>query len=365
MKRFVLLTLCLVLIFTASVNLFAEEKLKVGVAYLWTIRDMGWTTAHYKGIQYMRAVVGSEIEIIEKEKVMTATDAEAVMRDFIAQGCKLIFGTTYSHMDAMEILSAEFPDVIFEHCSGYKKNDTNFGNYFMRMYQGEYLAGYMAGLMGFKNIGTVATNPIPEPVRGINAFTIGLLKGLNEAEMKHNAEKVNTPIWLNAWRDETNETLYAEMLSVKGHDLIRQMADTPDSSRAACAKGVPAIGYGEDVSQYGVKCALLSSIWNWGPYYVDSVQRVLDGTWEPGDPWWGFDKGGMKISNFHDSVPMDVRNKVLAEKAKLDVGEDDIFIGPIYDNTGELRVPEGGKLTDMDLLTMNWLVQGVVGKLPK
>ena len=150
----------------------ALAKTKVAFALIWTIDDMGWTTAHYRGIEYLKKELGDQIEVSYTEKVLAA-NAEHVIRGYAKAGYDIIFATTFEHMDPTMIVAKDFPKVVFEHCSGYKKNDKNMGNYFMRMYQGEYLAGYMAGLMGYKNVGTVATQPIPEPVRGINAFTIG------------------------------------------------------------------------------------------------------------------------------------------------------------------------------------------------
>jgi basic membrane protein A len=337
-------------------------KTKVAFALLWTIDDMGWTTAHYRGIQHLEKELGDQIEVSYTEKVLAA-NAEQVLRGYAKAGSKIIFATTFEHMDPALIVAKDFPDIIFEHCSGFKKNDKNMGNYFVRMYQAEYLCGYMAGLMGYKNVGTVATQPIPEPVRGINAFTIGLLKGLKEAGVSHDPKKVNTVVWLKSWRDATNETLLAETLVGRGHDLIRQMADTPESSVAACGKGVPAIGYGIDVSNQA-DCALVSTEWKWGDYYVDSVKRAMAGTWQPGEPWWGFDKGGIDISPFHTSVPEDVREKVLKERTRLQEGVDTIFAGPVMDQSGEVIIPEGSKAADKDLLTMRWLVEGVFGEIP-
>ena len=227
----------------------ATKKLKVAFALLWTIDDQGWTTAHYHGIEFLKQRMGDQIEINYTEKVLAA-DAERVFRNYAQQGYDIIFGTTFEHMDPMLNVAKDYPDIVFEHCSGFK-TAANMGNYFARMYQGEYLAGYMAGLMGFKNVGTVATNPIPEPVRGINAFTIWMIKGLSEAGHSFDPEALNTVVWLKAWRDPINETTLAETLVARKHDLIRQMADTPDSSVAACAAGVPAIGYGEDAAWPG------------------------------------------------------------------------------------------------------------------
>jgi len=351
--------LCIGFVFTSQA--FAR-KTKVAFALLWTIDDMGWTTAHYRGIQYLKKKLGDKIEVSYTEKVLAA-NAEQVLRGYAKAGYDIIFATTFEHMDPCLIVARDFPNVVFEHCSGYKKNNKNMGNYFVRMYQAEYLAGYMAGLMGYKNVGTVATQPIPEPIRGINAFTIGLKKGLKEAGITYNPKKVNTIVWLKSWRDATNETLLAETLASRGHDLIRQMADTPDSAIAACRKNVPAIGYGIDVRSQA-PCALVSTEWNWGVYYVDAVKRVMNGTWRPADVWWGFEKNGIKLSPFNPSVPEDVRRKVLAEKKLLEKGVDNIFAGPIKDQSGKVIIPAGKRASDKDLLTMRWLVEGVSGRIP-
>ena len=354
----IVLMLGISLVFSAP----SVAKTKVAFALLWTIDDMGWTTAHYRGIEYLKKKLGDQIEVSYTEKVLAA-NTEQVLRSYAKAGYDIIFATTFEHMDPTVIVARDFPNVVFEHCSGYKKNNKNMGNYFLRMYQGEYLAGYMAGLMGYKNVGTVATQPIPEPVRGINAFTIGLKKGLVEAGVAHNPKKVNTIVWLKSWRDATNETLLAETLVGRGHDLIRQMADTPESAVAACRKGVPAIGYGIDVSNQA-NCALVSSEWNWGVYYVDAVKRAMAGAWRPAEVWWGFEKLGMKLSPFNTSVPDKVKQKVLAEKAKLENGVDNIFAGPLRDQTGKEKISVGQKAGDPDLLTMRWLLEGVSGKIP-
>jgi basic membrane protein A and related proteins len=356
----VCITLALILAFT-PVSQAKGKKVKAAFALLWTIDDMGWTTATYEGIEYLKKALGDDVEISYTEKV-AAADAERVIRNYAMEGYDIIFTTTFEHMDPTLMVAKDFPQIAFEHCSGYKTGP-NMGNYFGRMYQGEYLTGYMSGLMGFKNVGTVATNPIPEPVRGINAFTIGLMKGLKEAGHDFTADSVNKVAWLKAWRDPINETTLAETLISRKHDLIRQMADTPDSSVAACAKGVPAVGYGSDAAKYGAKCVLASSIWNWGHYFVDAVKRVQAGTWEPQEYWGGFENDDVILTDFHTSVPATVRKKVLAEKKKLQQGDDTIFAGPLYSNSGKLMIPAGKKATDKELLTMRWLVKGVSGKV--
>ena len=340
-----------------------EKKLKVAFALLWTIDDQGWTTAHYKGIEYLKEKLGNKIEVSYTEKVLAA-DAERVFRDYAQKGYDIIFGTTFEHMDPLLNVAKDYPDIKFEHCSGFKTS-ANMRNYFGRMYQGEYLAGYMAGLMGFKKVGTVATQPIPEPIRGINAFTIGLKKGLDEAGVKYDENKLNTVVWLKSWRDAANETTLADTLVARKHDLIRQMADTPDSAVAACNADVAAIGYGEDVALYGAKCALVSTTWNWGQWYVKAVEQVMAGTWNNTPYWGGMEDKAIILSSFNQSVPADIKAKVLAEKATLEKGQDTIFAGPLLDQQGKELWKTGAQASDQDLLTMRVLVKGVAGKIPE
>ncbi len=340
-----------------------SKKLKVAFALLWTIDDQGWTTSHYNGIKHLQEAMGDKIEVSYTEKVLAA-DTERVLRDYAQKGYDIIFGTTFEHMDPLLAVAKDYPDIKFEHCSGFKSSE-NVRNYFERMYQGEYLAGYMAGLMGFKKVGTVATQPIPEPIRGINAFTIGLKKGLDEAGIAYDEDKLNTVVWLKAWRDATNETTLAETLIARKHDLIRQMADTPDSAVAACSAGVATIGYGEDVAKYGADCALVSTTWNWGQWYVKAVQQVIDGTWNNTPYWGGMEDNGIILSSFGTDVPADIKKKVLAEQTLLAKGEDRIFAGPLYDQAGNELWKAGEQASDSDLLTMRVLVKGVSGKLPQ
>lgn len=338
-------------------------KLKVAFALLSTIHDLGWTTAHYKGIEHLKKEMKDQIVVDYTENVLAA-DTERVVRNYAKNGYQLIFATTFEHMDPTLMVAKDFPGTAFEHCSGYKTGP-NMGTYFARMEQSEYLGGYMAGLMGYKNVGTVATQPIPEPIRGINAFTLGLLRGLKEAHVAYDPKKVNTVVWLKKWLDPINEVVLAETLVNQQHDLIRQMADTPDSARAACYKKVPAVGYGMDVREYGADCALVSTTWNWGPYYVDAVKRVMHKTWKPQEIYWGFKENLIGLSSLHASVPKPVQQKVLAELKKMREGKDNSFLGPITDQDGKVVIAAGQRATDKDLLTMKWFVEGVVGKIPE
>ena len=222
----------------------AAEDMNIGFVYVSPIGDAGWSYAHDQGrleLEKMDGVTTSYVEAVAE-----GPDSERVMLNMARKGYDVIFATSFGYMDPMLKVAKQFPETIFMHCSGFKTAD-NMGNYFGRMYQARYLSGMVAGAMTKSNtLGYVAAFPIPEVIRGINAFTIGLKKGLDEIGAEYEEDKLNTVVWLKSWRDAANETTLAETLIARKHDLIRQMADTPDSAAAACAAGVPAIGYGEE-----------------------------------------------------------------------------------------------------------------------
>ena len=367
MMRSTLALLLGVILLAAAPHALAQDTrrpIRAAFVLLETVDDQGWTLAHHAGIQQLQRDLGQEVETAVAENV-SPDQAEAVLRSFAAQGYDVIFGTTFDYMDAMLAVARDYPDTIFMHCSGYAASP-NLGTYFVRIYQAEYLAGYMAGLMGFHNVGTVATVPIPEVVRGINAFTLGLTRGLTESGADFDPKAVNTVVWLGSWRDPVQETALAQALAAEGRDLIRQMADTPDSSLAACAAGVPAVGYGVDAAFFGADCVLASTIFNWGPIYERTVSRIARGQWRSEQYWGGFEDHGVILSPFGSAVPKDVRDKVQAALERLEAGEDTIFVGPLVNQAGEVVVPEGQKASDQLLLEdMTWFVRGVQGAVPR
>lgn len=342
----------------------AKAPTKVAFVLLGGVDDQGWTAAHAKGIGQLRRELGPDVEVAFTEHVADAQRAEAVFRQYARQGFQLIFGTTFQHMEPINAVAAEFPGVAFMHCAGYKTLP-NLGVYMARIEQGEYLAGYMAGLMGHRKVGTVATQPIPEVVRGINAFTLGLGRGLREAGVAHDADSLNAVVWLKSWRDAEGEDRLARELVASGVDLVRQMADTPDSARAACSLGAPAVGYGTDAAGYGAQCALTSTTFEWGPLYVDLVRRVRAGTWKAGALFVGFEAGAVGLAPFARAVPESVAAKVLALKARMEQGEDMSFAGPVRDQDGRERIAAGTSASDEELLSMLWFVRGVRGGLPQ
>jgi len=370
LKKFaaVLLSLTALCLFALSLGApdvqAADRKLRVAFLLYESIDDHGWNAAHHAGMMHLKRQLGSKVEIAFTENVADTEHAERVLRDYASKGFDVVFGTTVEYAEPIYKVSGEFPKVRFMHCSGFKTRP-NMGTFTARIEQADYLAGYLAGLMGFKNVGTVATLPIPDVVRGINAFTLGQLRGLAESKTPHDASKVNTVVWLNTWRDAMNETALAERLAASGHDLIREMADTSDASKAACRKGVPAIGYASDSRGAGADCALTSTTFEWGAIYVGIVKSMLAGTWKSQELYTGFESGSVGLAPFDKAVPKAVAAKVLALKAKMAKGQDMSFVGPIRDQDGAERIGKGAKASDGELLSMNWFVTGVSGTLPK
>ena len=368
-----------------------DDTFKVAFLLADSPSDQGWNAAHYRGIEQIKEL-GEVVEenglsfnvaledgtILEVQVVENIgyndADIERVARQVINGGADYVFGTWFDSMGAISRLAEEFPDVLFEHGSGYPfvaSNDTNFSTYFIRIEEGDYVAGYVAGLLGYSDVGLVGTFSIPEPVRGVNGFALGLQAGL--AEIGEDPAESNVQvIWINSWLDRELEVQAATALMDEGYTVIRQMADTPYSSQTTCeTEGNVAIGYGSDVSGVAA-CSLLTNEWQWGVYYVSQVQAALDGTWETHDWWEGFAADAIGIASWNDElVPADVQEKAQTLIDSIAAGEFNPFCGPIS-GTGlspegdvvEIEVPEGMCLSDMDQLTMQWYVDGVSGEYP-
>jgi basic membrane protein A len=334
-----------------------SEKLKVAFVYVAPIGDLGWTWAHEQGRLMVEEELGDRVETAYIENVPEGPDAERVIRDFAQKEYDLVFATSFGFMDPMVTVAGEFPDKYFEHCSGYKTAD-NMATYFGRMYQPRFLSGLVAGKATQANkIGYVAAFPIPEVLRGINAFTLGVREA-NAAATVH-------VVWTNTWFDPVLEKEAAEALLDEGCDVIAQHQDTTEPQKAAQERGMVSIGYDSDMGQFVGDTVLTSPIWNWGPYYVERTKAVMNGTWKTHQYWGGMKEGIVDLAPLSDKVPDDVKTLVEEWKQKILSGEWDVFTGPIKDNTGELRVAEGETMPDEDKLAFDWLVEGVVGSIPE
>ena len=332
----------------------ADEPLRIAFVYIGPPGDLGWTFEHDRGRLMLEEEYGDLIETTYVENVEEGPDSARVMRDFAEQGYDMIFATSFGYMDHMVEVAAEFPDVIFEHCSGYKTSD-NMATYFGRMYQPRYLSGIVAGHMTENNsIGYVAAFPIPEVVRGLNAFTLGVRSA--------NPEATVNVVWTSTWYDPVVEREAAVALLDQGVDIIAQHQDTTEPQKAAAEAGKLSIGYDSDMGEFVGETVLTSPMWNWGSYYIDTVGNALAGTWETHQFWGSLEDSIVQLAPMSDLVPEDVRADVEAAREQILAG-DDVFCGPINDQDGTTMVAEGECMSDGDMLGMEWLVEGVIGSL--
>ena len=246
------------------------------------------------------------------------------VRDFIDQDYNVIFGTSFGYMDDMLALADEYPDVVFEHNSGYKANDTNFGNTFGRMYEPRYLSGMVAGSATSSNlIGYVAAFPIPEVIRGINAFTLGVREVNPDAEVEVN--------WTSTWLDPSAEGDAAQVLLDKGADVISMHQDSMAAGQAAEAAGARWVSYGSDMSAFAPEAYLTAPVWNWGPRYAETIEAAQAGTYTPGSYWGSMADGVVDLAPIAADVDSDVTAQVLAAKDASIAGDLHPFTGPLHD----------------------------------
>ncbi len=352
------LLLVAVMLLTACGPKATEEPqvFKVAFVYIGPPGDLGWTYEHDRGRQYLEQQLGDKVETATVENVPEGPDAARVIRQYAQQGYNMIFATSFGYMDAMLEVAQEYPDVYFEHCSGYKTAE-NMATYFGRMYQPRYLSGIVAGRMTKSNIiGYVAAHPIPEVIRGINAFTLGVRSVNPDAEVH--------VVWTNTWYDPVKEREAAVALLDEGADIIAQHQDTTEPQKAAQERGALSIGYDSDMRAFVGDTVLTGPVWNWGVYYVKTVQDAINGTWKTHQYWGGMADGVVELADFSPKVPQDVRDEVNAAKEKILSGEWDVFCGPIVDQDGNTVVAEGECMSDGDMLGMNFFVDGVVGTIP-
>jgi basic membrane protein A and related proteins len=332
------------------------EPLKIAFAYVGPVGDGGWTFAHDSARKALEKEFGDKIVTSFVENVPESADAERVIRDMASQGNKLVFGTTFGYMEPMLKVAPEFKDVKFEHATGYKTGD-NLRTYDSRTYEGAYMAGVIAGKMTKSGtLGVVASVPIPEVIRNINSFTLGA---------QSSNPKVKTKVvWVNEWFNPPKETEAATSLINGGADVLFQNTDSPAVLKTAQDKGKRAFGWDSDMTAYGPKAHLASSIINWGPYYIKATRDVLEGKWSTGQSWWGVKEGAIDIVSIAEDVPAETKAKVEEVKKGLKDGSFAIWKGPIVDNTGKEQLAKDVVADDKFLGGLNFYVKGVEGKIP-
>ena len=327
--------------------------LKVAFVYVAPIGDLGWTYAHDQGRLYLEEQLEGGAETAFIENVPEGPDAERVIRDFAQKGFDLIITTSFGYMEPTLTVAQEFPDTHFVHVSGFKTAD-NMSTLFGRIYQPRYLSGLVAGSMTESNtIGYVAAFPIPEVIRGINAFTLGVREVNPDAEVR--------VVWTNTWFGPPEEKEAAEALLDLGADIIAQHQDTTEPQKAAAERGARSIGYNSDMRVFVGDSVLTSPVWNWGPAYVRFAEQARDDSWESAQYWGGMDDGIVGLAEFSPSVSADVAALVAEKQAAITAGETDVFCGALTGQNGVEFLADGQCMNDGQMLGMDWFVEGVVG----
>ena len=332
------------------------QPLKAAWVYVGPVGDAGWTFAHDQGRKAVEAKFGDAVQTTMVEKVPEGADAERVIRDLATQGNKIIFATSFGYMEPMLKVAAEFPDVKFEHATGYKMAP-NMRIYDASFYQDTYMAGVIAGKLTKTNtLGFVGSFPIPEVLRNINAYTLGA-QSVNP--------KIKTKVvWVNTWFDPPKEGEAAQSLINGGADVLLQNTDSSAVLQTAEKNGKYAFGWDSDMSTFGPKAHLASAVALWGGYYIKTIEELQGGTWKSERTVWGVKEGMNDLIKIADVVPADAKKRVDEIKAGLKDGSFDPFTGPILDNAGKERLAKDTKSDQAWRDKIDFYVKGVEGQIP-
>ena len=338
---------------------FAQDKTKACWIYVGPIGDGGWTFQHDQGRLAVEAAYGDKVETAYQESVPEGADAERVLTQMALSGCKIIFTTSFGYMDATNNVAAKFPDVKFEHATGFMRATPNVSTYNARFYEGRAVMGTIAGLMTKSNkIGYIGSFPIPEVIQGINASFI-------------HARKVNpdvsiSVVWAYSWFDPAKEADAAKALIEQGVDVILQHTDsTAPMAEAAKTPGVIGFGQASDMSEYAPSPRVSAIIDNWGPYYVERVGALMDGSYAQSDTWAGIGAGVVGIGAITDAIPAEVKAAAEAVAASIADGSYHPFTGPLMKQDGSAWLADGERADDGTLAGMNFFVEGITGEIPK
>ena len=354
MNKLITLVAGVVLSLSLSLSSALADSPKIGFIYIGPPGDHGWTYQHNEGRKAIVDELGFKTTYIEG--VPENADAVRAIRKLASSGHDLIFTTSFNYMDQTLEVAKDFPNVKFEHATGYKRTD-NVSTYSARFYEGRTIIGHIAGKETKSNIvGYIASFPIPEVIRGINAFYLAASKVNPDIQLKI--------IWAFTWYDPGKEADAAQTLINQGADIIVQHTDTYAPCQVAERNGVKAFGQASDQEAFCPNAHLTSIIDDWSSYYVARANAVADGTWDSQDTWWGLDKGIVKMSRYRNMSP-DTKYEAIQLQNDLTSGAVHSFEGPIYNQAGELVVPAGAVADDGLLAGMNFYVQGIEGQLPQ
>ena len=335
----------------------AQATTKACFIYVGPIGDFGWSYQHDQGRLDVEEAMGDDVETAYLESVPEGPDATRAMERFARSGCNIIFATSFGYMDQINEVAGKFPDVKFEHATGYKREHPNVSTYNSKFHEGRYVQGQIAAKISEAGVaGYIASFPIPEVVMGINAFILGAQSVNPDFQLK--------VVWANTWFDPGKEADAAKALIDQGADIITQHTDSTAPMQVAAERGIKAFGQASDMIKFGPETQLTSIIDDWGPYYVERVEAVHNGTWEQIDIWAGMAEGHVVMAPY-TNMPDDVKAMAEETEAKITSGEFDPFTGPVNKQDGTQWLADGEVAEPGVLLGMDFYVEGVDDKLPQ
>ena len=353
------LTLTLAAGLLAGGAAFADghDPFQVGFVYVGPVADFGWTYEHDQGRLAVEEAYGDQVETVYVESVPEGADAERVMTQMVLDGADMIFTTSFGYMEATNAVAAQFPDVLFEHATGYLRNTPNVSTYSARFYEGRAVIGHIAGHMTETNtIGYIASYPIPEVIRGINSAYLHAREVNPDVEMR--------VVWVYTWFDPAVEADAARALIDQGVDVLMQHTDSTAPQTAAQEAGIYSFGQASDMYQFAPAPRISSIIDDWAPYYVRRVGEAMEGTWEQADTWEGIGPGMVAIGEMTDAIPAEVQASATALMESIAAGDYHPFTGPINNQDGSPWLAEGEVADDGTLAGMNFYVEGIEGEIP-
>jgi simple sugar transport system substrate-binding protein len=341
---------------TAPTGAAAQTKLKIGFVYVGPIGDMGWSYQHEVARRDIQEQFKDKIETTFLENVNEGPDAERSIEQLVRNGAKLVYTTSFGFMDATAKVAKKYPNVMFEHATGYKR-DKNLATYSGRFYEGRYIQGIIAAKMSKTGtIGYIGSFPIPEVVSGINAMMLGAQSVRPDMKVKI--------IWVNSWYDPGKEAAAARALADQGADILTQHTDSAAPTQFANERGIYSFGQDSDQIKFGPKAQLTAIINNWTPYYVERVKLALEDKWATGDVWGGLNSKIVQMAPY-TNMPEDVKKLAMDAEAAITSGKLHPFKCPVLGQDGKPIECKGGtNLDDGQILSMNYFIKGIDDKLP-
>ena len=357
MKRILIAAAALALAVGATLGAAsAQQKLKIGFIYVGPIGDMGWSYQHEVARRAIVDEFKDKIDTTFLENVNEGPDAERSIEQLVRNGAKLVYTTSFGFMDATAKVAKKYPNVMFEHATGYKR-DKNLATYSGRFYEGRYIQGQIAAKMSKTGtIGYIASFPIPEVIAGINATMLGAQSVRPDMKVKI--------IWVNSWYDPGKEAAAARALADQGADILTQHTDSAAATQFANERGIFSFGQDSDQIKFGPKAQLTAIINNWTPYYVDRIKLALDNKWTTSDLWGGLNTKIVQMAPY-TNMPEDVKKLAMDTEAAISGGKLHPFKCPVVDQDGKTVECKGGtNLDDGQILGMNFYVKGIDDKVP-